>query len=440
MIAYLPSIYPDELVYSWCSRYYAHSGYPNYNAVLKELFDDKNYRMNYEFTGCFCKDARTIIDKMIDNESLIMEHTMFPYYARFTAHERRMSAFKALSKGEHIGKLLPNPISHDTRYLMYCPKCAEHDRKTYGEAYFHIIHQVRHIKQCPHHSCLLLSTGIPITSCCSPRLYVAEEVIPHDATINVKTDTSEQSLARYMAEVFRQPIPTVDTAPIGDYLTYRLNGTPYMSATGFMRQTTKLYLDMSERYAVFPYKQHHIEKTLIGQSQDPHLISLIAFHLGINPQDLNTRSIPASYRIITRTREPSSYSTRKGSQVQDWNKLDKDNLPLVRKVIGRLHTDSTGRPRRVTLRAVCDTMGWPDRRLELLPLCRAEVKRYHETMQQYWAREIVWAYKKLQDNKTKINWRAIRDLTNIRRCDFLTAQPLLCHYIDSENCTKIKSL
>jgi hypothetical protein len=85
-------------------------------------------------------------------------------------------------------------------------------------------------------------------------------------------------------------------------------------------------------------------------------------------------------------------------------------------------------------------MGWPSKRLDLLPLCRVEVNRYHETMQQYWAREIVWAYNKVRDNRVKLNWRAIRDLTNIRRCDFLEALPLLIHYADSDTSTKIKNL
>ena len=323
---------------------------------------------------------------------------------------------------------------------MYCPQCTEYDRDTYGETFFHRIHQIRHINLCPYHSCLLRSTGIPITSNTSPRLYVAEEVIPHNSTSETKTDPSEQSLAKYMAEVFRQPIPTIDTAPIGDYLTYRLNGTAYMSATGFMRQTARLFHDMRDRYADYPYKQHHIEKALIGHNLDPHLIILIAFHLGISPQDLAIRSIPASYTTTTRKREPTSYSTRKGAQAQNWNKLDRESLPKVREIIKKLLVDSAGRPRRVTERAVCDMMGWPSKRLSLLPQCQAEVRRYRETMLQYWAREIVWAFKKVQENNLRLNWRSIRDLTNIRRCDFLAAQPLLCHYTDSKTCSKIKSL
>lgn len=440
MIAYFPSIYPDELVYSLCSRYYAHSGLPCYSMALEDLFDDKSYRVNYEFSGHFSTETKAIISKMTTIEELIENHTMYPYYARFAPFGRREAAFGTLCEGKHLGKQLPIPNSSDIRYLMYCPKCTENDRDTYGETYFHRIHQIRHIKLCPYHNSLLRSTDIPITSNTSPRLYVAEDVIPHNSTNEEMTDPSECSLAKYMAEVFRQPIPTIDTAPIGDYLTYRLSGTPYMSATGFMRQTEKLYHDMRERYTNFPYKQHHIEKALIGHNLDSHLIILIAFHLGINPQDLAIRSIPASYAITNRNREPSSYSTRKGIQTQDWNKLDRESLPKIRECIKRLLVDSTGRPRRVTERAVCDMMGWPSKRLSLLPQCKSEVHRYRETMSQYWAREIVWAFKKIQENNLRLNWRSIRDLTNIRRCDFLAAQSLFGHYADSETCSKIKKL
>ena len=61
-------------------------------------------------------------------------------------------------------------------------------------------------------------------------------------------------------------------------------------------------------------------------------------------------------------------------------------------------------------------------------------------MQQYWAREIVWAYNKVMENQVKLNWRAIRDFTNMKRRDFLEALPLLIHYTDAETSTKIKSL
>ena len=209
-----------------------------------------------------------------------------------------------------------------------------------------------------------------------------------------------------------------------------------------MRQVARLHRDLNERFNDFRYKEHHIQKVLLGQSYDPHLIILMAYHLGIEPHDLCNRLIPESETVSTRvhTRARSSYSTRKGAQVQDWDRLDRECLPRVRQVIKALLVDSTGRPRRVTDRAVCDAMGWPSKRLDLLPLCRVEVNRYHESIQQYWAREIVWAYNKVRDNRVKLNWRAIRDLTNLRRRDFETAMQLIIHYADAATCNIIRSL
>ena len=325
---------------------------------------------------------------------------------------------------------------------MFCPLCAEEDRLTYGEAYLHCTHQIRHIGICPHHGSTLQSTGITITANTSPRLYVAEELIPYDSHQGLQPKQTETTLARYMSEIFNQPIPTVPTATIGEYLTYRLHGTLYMSSVGTMRQIARLHRDMKERYASLPYQEHNIQKVLLGQSYDPYLIMLMGYHLGISAQDLCNANTPDTYSVAAhlRTRAHSTYSTRKGSQVQDWSKLDKDSLPEVRRTIKILLVDSTGRPRRVTDRAVCQQMGWPDKRLEYLPMCKAEVRRYYETMSQYWAREIVWAYKQIQERKGKQNWRSIRDLTNMKRRDFVTALPLLIHYTDTDTCTKIKGL
>lgn len=442
MIAYLPTIHPDELVYSWISRYYAHSGYPCYSMILEELFGIKSYRMNYEFSGCFTDSAKAIICKMIGMCELIEKHTMYAYYARFAPHARRSAAYAALVGGQHIGKQLPIPTSTEARFLMYCPLCAEEDRRIYGETYLHRVHQIRHIGVCPYHGYSLQSTGIAITANTSPRLYVPEEVIPYGSHDEQQPRQTDTVLARYMLDVLNQPIPTAPTTTIGEYLTHRLRGTPYMSAVGTMRQIARLHRDMKERYTNYPYQEHNIQKVLLGNSVEPHLIMLIAYHLGISAQDLCKATLPDSCSVTKRirTRARSSYSTRKGDQMQDWHKLDKRSLPEVRTIIKTLLVDSTGRPRRVTERAVCQQMNWPSKRLEYLPMCKTEVCRYYETMPQYWAREIVWAYRKLVDGKAKLNWKAIRDLTNIRRCDFLVAQSFLGHFTDAETCVKIKAL
>lgn len=440
MIAYFPEPYPDELLYSWISRYYAHSGIPCYSMALGDILANKHCRINYEFTGPFNDEAKAIINKIIPFNELILDHTMFAYYGRFCPSERRIKAFNALLNGQSINKLLPIPTNAEARFLRYCPVCAAEDRRTYGEMYLHCTHQIRHINICPSHGSLLRSTNIRITANSSPRLFVVEEIVPHGDVPEIHFNSSEMDLARYIANVFRQPMNMTNTASIGDYLTYRLGGTPYI--IGDMRQVVRLHRDMAERYAAFPYQEHNIQKVLLGNSFEPHLIMLIAYHLGITPQELSNGVIPCTSTIIEhqRTRARSSHSTRKGQHTQNWCKLDRDCLPKVRNAIKMLLIDSNNRPRRVTERAVCQQMNWPSKRLEHLPMCKAEVRRYYETTPQYWTREIVWAYKQIQEHKDKLNWRAIRDLTNIRRRDFEIAKPLLIHYADAATCNIIRSL
>lgn len=51
MIAYLPDIYPDELVYSWFCRYYVHSGCLTYKTALQELLYNRCNNPSKEFLG-----------------------------------------------------------------------------------------------------------------------------------------------------------------------------------------------------------------------------------------------------------------------------------------------------------------------------------------------------------------------------------------------------
>ena len=51
MIAYMPTIYPDELVYSWFCRYYVHSGCFSHKMALQELYCKKSDYLNKEFIG-----------------------------------------------------------------------------------------------------------------------------------------------------------------------------------------------------------------------------------------------------------------------------------------------------------------------------------------------------------------------------------------------------
>lgn len=142
MIAYFPSPYPDELLYSQLARYYTKSGYLAYTYAAQDLFAEKTLKPDIEFINKLRPDALMVVTNIKSLEEIVLNHTMFPYYGRFIGLERRQKAYRSLISmdGKHRN-LLPIPVNKN-RHLRYCPLCAANDRDTYGETYWHRIHQL----------------------------------------------------------------------------------------------------------------------------------------------------------------------------------------------------------------------------------------------------------------------------------------------------------
>lgn len=94
MIAYLPDLYEDELVYSWFARYFAHM-YPSYTCALEDLLKSRNMRADMEFVNRLNTEAKTAITKVISLEELVLKHTMFPY-CRFAETSRLCNALQSM--------------------------------------------------------------------------------------------------------------------------------------------------------------------------------------------------------------------------------------------------------------------------------------------------------------------------------------------------------
>ena len=52
-------------------------------------------------------------------------------------------------------------------------------------------------------------------------------------------------------------------------------------------------------------------------------------------------------------------------------------------------------------------------------LCMDEINRYYETQEQYWTREVIWAVKQIQMNDETLNFKHIRNYTNLRKEDLV---------------------
>ena len=111
MIVYFPTIYPDELVYSWLCRYYVHSGFFSSKSAMQELYCKRSDNPSKEFIGNLSSEAKAQIDRMYPLEKLVLGHTMYPQYARFIPLEQKKTALYRLEHDNcdvhHLFPVLP---------------------------------------------------------------------------------------------------------------------------------------------------------------------------------------------------------------------------------------------------------------------------------------------------------------------------------------------
>ena len=72
-----------------------------------------------------------------------------------------------------------------------------------------------------------------------------------------------------------------------------------------------------------------------------------------------------------------------------------------------------------------------------------EFPRPHEEKKEvYWAREVAWCYQHLTETlgADAVRWRDIRDVTNLKRDNFLASYEYLHLFTDDGTANRIKSL
>ena len=123
----------------------------------------------------------------------------------------------------------------------------------------------------------------------------------------------------------------------------------------------------------------------------------------------------------------------------DWDQLDRELLPKVRAAVKIIRNDN-GRPGRVTFRSVARHLNISEKRYPNLRLCRKEVEKNYETWEHYWAREMVFFYKKNKAEGKPVTVTALMKMTNARKRNLLRGVPHLELYTDSETAAAIREL
>lgn len=486
MIVYLPTAYPDELLYSQLARYYTKSGYMAYTFAAEELFASKTVRPDMDFINSYTPTALQAITRNMPMETVVEKHTMFPCYGRFLPKERRQRAFQSLvsMKGNYHNLL---PITQnkngEVRCLRYCPACAANDREQYGEAYWHRIHQIIGIHVCQIHRCYLMDSGVTISGKATPSLKTAEEMILQSESCVFADNEIEIRIAAYMAEVFQADVDMDSCVTVGEFLHSKMAYTKYRSVRGEQRNIALFHEDFKEYYRDLHQNRFtelwQIQKVLTNNRVNFCEICLMAMFLGIKADKLVHMELPkksqqqlfdekvytlheqglkypaiakilnAPYEIVKAIGErrygtyhkPSKMLLKSGMRPNNWRQIDEDTLPLVKAAISQLQGNGTTRPKKVTTFAVEKILHLSSKKISLhLAKCLAEIQRHEESQEQYWAREVAWAVRQIEDSGVPLTWRKVRDLTNMRRRDFEACLPYISDYADTELAEQILNL
>lgn len=159
MLTYFPTPYPGEWWYSVLCRYHVRSGNAKQQTTVRELFPG---RMTAAIGSVFPNSTiRQVISQLpsgiLDIESVIQEHTLFSYFERFHSFAEKKTVLSRLCLGETVVITSIRKVSKLLEWRpQYCPRCFEEDRQTYGEAYWHVEHQIPLMTCCPVHGCRLM--------------------------------------------------------------------------------------------------------------------------------------------------------------------------------------------------------------------------------------------------------------------------------------------
>jgi len=168
-LAYFPTPYPDELLYSVFARYHTRSCNISISQTLQDLFGESNVTLDN-----LPSRLTDLVDRLPSQSALtparfVQEHTMLPYYKPFIAPEwldtPNLDAYDEEMKARVMSiayNIRKRKDLHQT--LHFCPKCYESDELTYGEPYWHRSHQVLGILRCHRHETWLINSKIAIKS------------------------------------------------------------------------------------------------------------------------------------------------------------------------------------------------------------------------------------------------------------------------------------
>ena len=138
------NLHSDEILYSGISRCIYHNKIPK--SECNKIFSKK---VTHPLFPCGIDSCDILKSFQLSTIVIINNYTLYPYFAALAEDHLASKIYQRMLMGHFHDKI--------GTILNLCPACAQIDQKTYGEAYWHRVHQIPLISHCVKHHNRLLS-------------------------------------------------------------------------------------------------------------------------------------------------------------------------------------------------------------------------------------------------------------------------------------------
>ncbi|MFT2095628.1 TnsD family Tn7-like transposition protein [Acidiphilium multivorum] len=157
MLAYLPALRPDELLYSLLARLCRHGGILSPKQMLEEAFGRRTvYAHPFLQTNLHRLATNLPPKRGLTEDRLAMDTTLFPYLTAFQPASVRAWAMTTMSRGAaeslHVRLGLAAGTVRLPVALRYCPACRAEMLAQHGELYWRREFQLPGVLVCLQHS------------------------------------------------------------------------------------------------------------------------------------------------------------------------------------------------------------------------------------------------------------------------------------------------
>lgn len=208
--------FPDETLFSWCSRYHQLSGNGLHSTTSMQLFGDARAGLAHEFPTRLEVLAQRSTGAMGSAREIVHRMTVLPFYLPFKPGDLGEMAEGALV-GDGIRHLkyrlglLTSGLGAN-HPLKSCPRCVEEDCAVYGWTFWRRSHQLPGVWICPNHQ-----VGLTVYPARLRQLFRTEWALPspnaHASSQCIKSSVVDPAVLAWLTKLGQLSVELLSYAP-----------------------------------------------------------------------------------------------------------------------------------------------------------------------------------------------------------------------------------